>query len=149
MPDTHDALLAMHAGAGTVALALGPVVLSVRRRESRRRLVRAYHWAVLAVALTAIGLVSLDPDVLWWLAPLAVFAYACVLAGLCAPLRSIRLRLHGFGGSYISLVTALLVVSIDGPATAVAWIAPTLVGLILIERAVARDFGALADLRAA
>ncbi len=71
--------------------------------------------------------------------PLALFASACVATGLFASRRHLRLRLHGFGGSYIALVTALLVVSIDGPVAVAAWTLPTLVGLVLIERAVARS----------
>ena len=69
---------------------------------------------------------------------LALFASACVLVGLLAPRRHLRLRLHGLGGSYVALVTALLVVSVDGPAGVVSWVLPTLVGLVLIEAAVSR-----------
>ena len=49
-----------------------------------------------------------------------------------------RTYARGQGGSYIALVTALLVVSVDGNAAVAAWVLPTLVGHPLIERRVAR-----------
>lgn len=119
-------------------MCFGPLALHGRRGP---QVARAYQWAVLAVSLTAIGLVAFDPAGLWWLVPLALFAYACIVTGLRAPRRQVRLRLHGLGGSYIALVTALLVVSVEGPGSVVAWVLPTLVGLVLIERAVARARG--------
>ena len=48
-----------------------------------------------------------------------------------------RTYARGQGGSYIALVTALLVVSVDGNAAVAAWVLPTLVGHPLIERRVA------------
>jgi len=47
---------------------------------------------------------------------------------------------HGRGGSYIALVTAFVVVAltVDGPLTGAAslipWLAPTLIGTVLIEQ---------------
>jgi hypothetical protein len=49
----------------------------------------------------------------------------------------VRVYAHSQGGAYIALVTALLVVSLEGPAATAAWVAPLLVGLPLIERRVA------------
>jgi hypothetical protein len=50
----------------------------------------------------------------------------------------VRVYAHGQGGSLIALVTAALVVSLDGTAAAAAWIVPTLIGVPLIERRVTR-----------
>ncbi len=137
MDGARDVLLAVHVVAGTLGLVLGPLALIARGRR-RSPLAGGYHAAVLVVAVTAIALVAFAPAVPWWLIPLAIFAYACLWAGLHARPGWLSLRLHGFGGSYIALVTALLVVSIDGPAAVVAWTLPTGVCLVLIEREVVR-----------
>ncbi|MCA1700932.1 MAG: hypothetical protein LC790_19340 [Actinobacteria bacterium] len=95
----------------------------------------------MVVSLSALALAALDLSALWWLAPLAALAYALAVLGLLAPRRRgrgwVRAYAHGQGGSYIALVTALLVVSLDGTASAAAWFVPTLLGLPLIEWRVA------------
>ena len=102
---------------------------------------RPLSLAVLAVSLTAVALAALDWSALWWLSLLAALSYGLALLGLLAPSRQgrgwLRAYAHGQGGSYIALVTALLVVSLDGPASTAAWFVPTLVGLPLIEWRVA------------
>ena len=139
----HDILLSLHVAAGTLGLVLGPVIVWAERGPPHRRsrVGGTYHWAVLAVALTAVGLVALDWPTLWWLLPLAALSYGLALLGrLAGSLRRrgwVRAYAHGQGGSYIALVTALFVVSLDGPAATAAWFVPTLVGLPLIERRVA------------
>ncbi|MDQ3851074.1 MAG: hypothetical protein M3296_10745 [Actinomycetota bacterium] len=143
MPDAHDILLSVHVAAGCAGLVLGPLAMwSERGLTHRSRAGGGYHAAVLAVALTAAGLVALNPSALWWLAPLAALSYALALLGVLAPRWRrrgwVRAYAHGQGGSYIALVTALLVVSLDGPASAAGWVLPTLVGLPLIERRVDR-----------
>lgn len=132
-----DLLLVLHVAAGAAGLVLGPLALFGVVPWSGL----AYLWAVCAVSLTALGLVALDPADLWWLAPLALLASGLALLGRIAATRSgpgwTRARAHGHGGSYIALVTATLVVSVDGPASVVAWVLPTAAGLVLIERHVA------------
>src|SRR5215212_4020911 len=141
----HDLLLAVHIAVGAVALALGAVVIwSSRERPLLDRRDAAYHWIVLAVSLTAIGLVALDWPDLWWIAILAALASGLALLGYLAPRRRFRrwelAYAHGQGGSYIALVTALAVVAltVDGPvhgvAAVVVWVLPTLIGTRLIQR---------------
>jgi hypothetical protein len=113
----HDLLLAVHIAVGAVALALGAVVIwSSRERPLLDRRDAAYHWIVLAVSLTAIGLVALDWPDLWWIAILAALAYGLALLGYLAPRQRFRAWqaafAHGQGGSYIALVTALMVVAL-------------------------------------
>ena len=137
-----DILLAVHVAAGALGLVLGPAAMWAERRPPYlSRAGVGYHWAVLAVSVTAAGLVALDWPRLWWLAPLAAVSYGLALVGLLAPRRRgrgwVRAYAHGQGGSYVALVTALLVVSVDGPLGAAAWLGPTLVGLPLIEWRVA------------
>ena len=135
----RDIILALHVAAGAAGLALGPLAWWTERHAPRRsRPGVAYHWAVLAVSLTAIALAALNWSALWWLVPLAVVSYALALLGLLFSCRrasgSDRMYAHGQGGSYIALLTALSVVSVHGPWEVAAWVLPTLVGLPLIER---------------
>lgn len=69
----------------------------------------------------------------WWLIPFALGTQAAIVVGrrTSHPARRIRL----LGGSYVSLVTAFLVVSWESP---LAWILPTLVGIALVETAAGR-----------
>lgn len=143
MFDPHDSLLALHVTVGSLGLILGPVAMWAERRPPyRSRAGAAYHWAVLAVSLSAVGLVALSFSAFWWLLPLVALSYGLALLGRLAPRRHgrrwVRMYVHGQGGSYIALVSALLVVSVDSPASVAAWVLPTLVGSCLIERRVAR-----------
>ena len=140
----RDFLLALHITAGSLGLALGPAALWRSRGgpAAASGIGGAYLFSVLAVSLTALGLIALDWSDLWWLAILAAFSSSLAVAAFLAS----RLRFrgweracaHGEGGSYIALVTALLVVSVDGPAAVATWILPTLAGLPLIEVRAAR-----------
>ena len=145
----HTLLLHLHTAVGTVGLLLGPVAMWQDTRSMRAGrgpaggLSAAYPWSVLAVGLTAIALVAWYRDDLWWLVPVAVISAALPVLGRHAAARRPRgwshWYVHGLGGSYIALVSALLVVdlTVNGPlrgaAALVPWLAPTAVGLVLIE----------------
>jgi hypothetical protein len=153
-PAAHDTVLALHIVTGALGLLLGPLAIRAERQPPYRSLAGAvYFWAAVAVAMTALALVATDAAALWWLAPLALLTAALAALGHYAPRRSgprwIRAYAHGQGGSYVALVTATLVVSLDGPAMIAACAAPTLFGLPLIERRVqrltARDEGPVTD----
>lgn len=120
MLDPHDSLLALHVIAGSLGLILGPLAIwASRHGQLEGGAHSAYHWSVLAVCLTAAGLVALDLSALWWLLVLAGLSYALALLGFLAPRRRwrgwVRAYARGQGGSYIALVTASLVVSVEGP----------------------------------
>jgi hypothetical protein len=139
--DWHDVVLAIHVIAGTAGLALGLVAIWIERHPPfRSGEGTAYHWAVLGVALTALALVASDIAAFWWLIPVAAVSYALALVGYLAPRMRprwwVRGYAHGQGGAYIALVTALLVVSLDGTAAIAGWILPSLLGIPLIERRV-------------
>ena len=130
-------LLALHVAAGVAALALGPLAAAASiRRSAEARLGNAYQVAVAALTSGALGLVALAPGRLWWLAPIAVATEAAALGGrrlasrATAAARAWRIRL--LGGSYVSLVTALLVVSWG---TWAAWVLPSVVGVVAVETA--------------
>lgn len=99
-----------------------------KRRGFHTRVGEAYHWVVLAVSGSAVALAVLDWSRLWWLAIIAVGTYGLALMAYAAAKRRPRGWLHvhvaGQGGSYIALVTAVLVVNLGGPL--VLWLLPTL-----------------------
>lgn len=133
-------ILAAHIALGTTALIAGPVAMGARKGPGLHvRVGEAYHWVVLGVCVSAGTLAVLDWGRLWWFLPIAVGSYAFALLGYLAAKRRWRgwLRFHiaGQGGSYIALVTALLVVnagSSAGAAPAWAWLLPTVVGTLLL-----------------
>ena len=134
--------LALHIASGTVAMVLGPLALvaAARRHSSRELALAAYVGSVFATCLTAVVLSLLDWSRLWWIVPLGVLSFALALVGYVAVRRGWPrwVGAHGLGGSYIALVTALLVVSagdISTTAEIIAWIVPAAVGVPLIVRA--------------
>src|SRR3954468_23351234 len=90
---------------------------------------------MLAVAVTAALLAILDWQRIWWFLPIAVFSYANALVGYVAVKRRprgwLRWHIRGMGGSYIALVTALLVVNV-GAGLTIAWFLPTIAGAPII-----------------
>jgi uncharacterized membrane protein len=128
--------LAIHITAGTTGLILGPIAMRApKRRGPHTRLGETYHWVMLAVAVTAAALAILDWHRIWWLLSIAVFSYANALVGYLAVKRRrpgwLAWHIRGMGGSYIALVTALLVVNV-GAGLGIAWFLPTIVGTPLI-----------------
>ncbi len=147
----REVFLALHIVSGTAALTLGAIALlaSARRRTARDPLLIAYLWAVFATGLTATVLALLDWSRLWWIVPLALVSYILALSGYVALRRGGPkwVAAHGLCGSYIALVTALLVVSAGDVSTTAeifAWILPTTVGVPLIVRAHTGDRAAAA-----
>jgi hypothetical protein len=135
---SRDTVLWIHVATGVVAWVIGAVALwrAVTARPARSALA-AFHWSVLAVAITAAVLVAFRPAELWWLWLLAILSYGLALLGYLAPreksLGWLRLGIHGQGGACIALVTATFVVSVDGLTRVAAWALPTLVGVPLLE----------------
>jgi len=134
----HNTVLGIHVATGVVAWVIGGLALwlSVTGRRYRDGL-NAFHWSILAVAITASVLVAFNPDELWWLWLLAILTYGLALLGHFAPreqsLRWLRLGIHGQGGACIALITATFVVSVSGLVQIAAWALPTLIGVPLLE----------------
>jgi len=137
------AILFVHIAAGAVGLVLGPVAMSARKAPGlHTRAGEAYHRVVAVVCASAAGLAALDWERLWWFLLIAAGSYAFALLGYVAAKRRWRgwLRAHitGQGGSYIAMVTALLVVNwksitgAPGISSPWAWALPTMVGSPLI-----------------
>ena len=134
----RTAMLWLHIALGVISWVVGAIALwrNLPGRRSRAALA-AFHWSVLAVAVTAAILVAYRPAELWWLWLLAMLSYGLALLGYLAPRERshgwLRLAIHGQGGACIALVTATFVVSVDGLVRVAAWILPTLVGVPLLE----------------
>ncbi len=145
----HTTLLAAHIFAGSAGLVLGPVAMYLDTRRfsaGQRGTGRAsgvYRGAVLLVCLSAVGLVVENRPELWWLIPVSALTYGLAVLARESATRRFRGWSHGYahgqGGSYVALVTALIVVAltVDGPVTGAAqlgpWLAPTVLGTVLIE----------------
>jgi hypothetical protein len=136
----HPVLLIAHVSAGTIGLLIGPLALATPKRARRHpRLGLAYQAAVAAMAFSALGLVALAPVRLWGLGVIAMATEAAALAGWRVRRRHapgwLGRHVRLMCGSYVSLVTAALVVNWASPA---AWVLPTLIAIPLINRAVRR-----------
>lgn len=133
-------LLAAHIAAGAVGLVVGPLAMRVPKRRGRHtRLGVAYQLLTTTLCASALGLVVYRPDV-WPLALIAIATEAAALAGWAVRRRAatgwLRLHVSLMCGSYVSFVTAFLVVNFQ--RSVVPWILPTLVATPLIGRAARR-----------
>ena len=138
-----SALLLAHVLLGFAVIALGPLAMLARKGPGLHpRIGEAYHAVILGVCLTAAGLAVLDWARLWGFLPIALASYAFALVGYAAAKLRFRgwLQVHviGQGGSYIAMVTALLVVNWQaifgepGLSSVWPWVIPTLLGTPLI-----------------
>lgn len=130
----RSVVLVVHIVAGTAGLLLGPSVLRAALGDRRATgAAHAYVVAVTTLTVSAAVLVAFRPGDLWPFLLLAAGTLAAVLGARRAVAVDRHVRL--VGGSYISLVTALLVV---GWGSLAAWVTPTVVGTLLVERATSR-----------
>jgi len=137
-----DPLLVAHVLAGSAGLILGPAWLLARGTASpRRSAALGYHVAVVVAAVTGASLAVTTPG-LAWLVPVAVLTQALAVAGSLARRRRWRnwetLQPHLLGGSYIALVTALLVAETGNP---LFWVLPAVIGQVPIAVAKRRLHG--------
>jgi hypothetical protein len=129
--------LTIHVACGSAGLMLGPVaMLAGKRRGTHTRAGEAYHWVFLVLFFSAVALAVLNWDEVWWLAFVGAVSYAFALLGYLAAKRRrtgwLRAHVAGQGGSYIAMVTALLVVNTGGRSP-LPWILPTVIGTVTIS----------------
>jgi hypothetical protein len=129
----RDTVLALHVLAGTAGLLLGPAWLLLRLRgRTGPAAARGYHVAVAAVVVTSAYLALTAPG-LWWLLPFGAVTEALAVTGALARRRSWpgwrTWQPHLLGGSYIALVTGVLVAGTGNP---VFWLVPAAVGQLPI-----------------
>ncbi len=139
----HTILLSAHITAGSLGLLVGPLAMAAKKRPGAHpRLGLAYQALVAVLAVSAVGMVVMAPARLW---PFAVIALATELAAL-GGWAARRRRRPGWlvwhvslmCGSYVSFVTAFLVVNWSSP---LAWLLPTVIGSPLIAVAARRAGG--------
>jgi hypothetical protein len=134
----RDILLALHIAAGSLGLVLGSLAMLAPKRPGRHaRLGLAYQASTAVLCLTAFVLVAYRPE-FWWLGVIAAATWAAALCGWWMarhqPHGWVQWHLNLMCSSYISFVTALLVVNL-GLKSLIAWTLPTLIGAPLIARA--------------
>ena len=139
-------VLLAHIILGFTAIVLGPVAMTSRKAPGfHPRIGELYHAAVLGVCLSAAALAVLHWSRSWAFLPVALGSYAFALVGYVAAKRRfqgwLRVRVIGQGGSYVAILTALLVVNwsalFDEPSLW-PWTIPTLGGTPLIAWAARR-----------
>jgi hypothetical protein len=129
--------LSVHIAAGATGLILGPIAMFSTKWRNRRHINvgTVYHWVFFVLFVSAVALALLNWDEVWWLALVGVFSYSFALMGYLAARRRwrewVQWHVAGQGGSYIAMVTALLVVNL-GRGSVVPWLLPTLVGSPII-----------------
>jgi hypothetical protein len=132
----RDIALLLHVGAGIVALIFGPlaIVFTLRRRQLNWAS-ETYHWAVAVVCLSALVMVPYEWGELWVFWPIAVASYLFVYFGQRAAEEAgglwYRGVLRGYGGGWIALWTAFLVINV--PAHPWSWAIPIVAGSTVIE----------------
>lgn len=136
----RNLVLAMHIASGVTGLVLGPLVMRMPKRRGRHtNWGMAYQVVTATLCATAVALVGFHPTV-WPLAVIAVATETAALAGMAVRRRArpgwLPRHVSLMCGSYVSFVTAFLVVNFRG--SFVPWILPTVIGTPLIARASAR-----------
>src|SRR5436309_13094375 len=114
-------LLTIHIVSGSAGMLLGPVVMWQDSRLLRSRAAgtvtgRIYLWTVFVICLAAAVLCLFFRQDLWWLIPVSAGSYGLAWLGRYAASHRFRhwrhAYVHGQGGSYIALTTALTVVAL-------------------------------------
>lgn len=131
-------LLLVHVGAGTLGLLIGPAALALSATR-RTPLAVAYHAMIVVVTLTATALVALAPARLWWLLPVAAATQGAAVGAVLVLRRRgpgwTTWYAHLLGGTYIALVTGLLIGTWGEVA---AWVLPAVAAQPLIHVAKGR-----------
>jgi hypothetical protein len=132
----RDIALILHVAAGAVAVVLGPFAIVFTLKARRLNWVgESYHWAIALVCLSALVMVPYDWARLWVFWPISIASYLFVYLGQRAAEAPgglwYRGVLRGYGGGWIALLTAILVVS--APDHPWIWAIPIVAGTALIE----------------
>jgi hypothetical protein len=153
-------LLAVHIAAGLTCVVSGAVaLLSPKQRGRHPSFGAVYSWSLVVVFLTMAGMAALHWPQDAHLAVLGVLAFGTGTIGYAARKRHwpgwLTIHMVGMSLSYILLLTAFYVD--NGPHLPLwnrlpriaFWLGPSLIGLLLLARALHKRGRALADGRAA
>ncbi|KKB35398.1 DUF2306 domain-containing protein [Bacillus thermotolerans] len=136
-------ILITHTLAGTVCLISGLLAMSSRKRKGRHTYAgELYHGAYVTVFITALIMSIWHWEESQYLFYIALFSYGLSLSGYLAVKRKwkgwINFHIGGMLGSYIGIVTAVVVVNVpripllnEWP-TLLFWFLPTIIGMPLI-----------------
>ena len=81
----RTAFLAIHIATGSLGLVLGPLAMLAPKRRGRHTWIGSvYHWNMLVVCLSAVGLAIVAWSRIWWFVPIAAFSDANALRGYVA-----------------------------------------------------------------
>jgi hypothetical protein len=143
----RDVVLSLHVALGAGGLLLGPAWLAARTRgRVASGLAAGYQVVVLGITVSAGVLAVTDPQ-LSWLLPVAVGTEVLAVTGALARRRGWAgwrsWQPHLLGGSYIALVTGVLIAETGNP---VFWVLPALLGQLPIAMAKRRLHAADAPL---
>ena len=139
----HTIFLILHIIAGSFCLLTGAINLSIRKEKGyHTRLGEWYHGGYIVVFVTSIGMAIINWSESAYLFYIALFSYGLALLGYLARKRRwkdwLTLHISGMSGSYIGIITAVLVVNgmdipfINKIPTLLLWFIPTIVGTPII-----------------
>jgi uncharacterized membrane protein len=138
----RDIFLAVHITAGSLGLLVLPVII-VREKGTALhvRLGRTFLWCLRVVTASAAVLAIISFRELWWFLLIAAFSLALGEVGSRGWRygfnRAVSQHISGMGGATIAFVTAVLVVNF-GKVNPIAWIAPSIIGSVIISVTIAR-----------
>ncbi|WP_261129850.1 DUF2306 domain-containing protein [Bacillus sp. Marseille-Q3570] len=138
-----ETFLILHIISGIICLILGLISGLARKRKGLHTLTgEVYHWSYVGVFITAIVLSIMHWEASAYLFYIAIFSYSFAFIGYISRKRRWRnwLMIHigGMLGSYIGIVTAVLVVNVsripllNGLPTLTFWFLPTIIGTPII-----------------
>ncbi|PAV29144.1 DUF2306 domain-containing protein [Virgibacillus profundi] len=141
--NTHIFLLIIHIIAGSFCLLTGAINFSVKKEKGyHTRIGEWYHIGYLVVFITSVGMAIINWSESAYLFYIAIFSYGLALFGYLA--RKLRWRgwlsmhISGMAGSYIGIITAILVVNgaaiplINQIPSLLLWSMPTIIGTPII-----------------
>lgn len=139
----HTVLLIFHIFAGSFCLLIGVINLSIKKEQGyHTRVGEWYHGFYVVVFITAVGTAIINWSESAYLFYIALFSYGLALSGyLAGKLRWrnwLTMHIGGMAGSYIGIITAVLVVNgmdipfINQIPLFLLWFVPTIIGTPVI-----------------
>lgn len=135
----YTIFLVIHIIAGSICLLTGAVAAFARKRKGNHTLFgEVYHANYAIVFITAVVMSIMNWSELAFLFYVAIFSYGLALIGYLArkrrPKNWLPMHINGMLGSYIGVVTAVLVVNGSAVASTIGipswflWLLPTIIG---------------------
>ena len=139
----HGILLIIHIIAGSFCLLTGAINLSIKKQKGyHTKIGELYHGGYVIVFLTSVGMAIINWSDSAYLFYIALFSYGLALFGyLAGKFRKkgwLQMHIGGMAGSYIGIVTAVLVVNggdiplMNQLPALLLWFIPTIIGTPLI-----------------